>query len=127
MNHSLETHHSGSSMLPSRRSRWNDLWTFLSSYSDYRVVLYEDLCEQPESGFRELYDFAGLVWTDRISEHVLSHSNAGESFGDGRYEIQKESRQVADRWRQQIPPEALGEMRETYLAYETGYYGEETW
>jgi hypothetical protein len=39
-----------------------------------RLMRYEDLATDPVTGFRALYDFCGLTWTDRVRRRVVAAS-----------------------------------------------------
>lgn len=63
------------------------LWRFarevLMSAPGIRVVTYESLADDPVAGFRDLYGFAGLTWSDKAERRITRACTAGESAGPG--------------------------------------------
>lgn len=58
--------------LDSAINRWlldNEQVVKHSHLPETKVVFYEDLTEQPQTTFKELTDFMGLEWSDRILEN----------------------------------------------------------
>ena len=63
-----------------------------------RIVIYEDLCRDPEVITRDLFAFAGLTWNPQTAAFL------GESTQDDRtagyYDVFRTTRSVVERWRQ---------------------------
>ncbi len=59
------------------RETLRQMWAPLKDYPDHLRVYYEDLCNDPVGGFRRLYDFAGLTWTESVARVVAE--NGAES------------------------------------------------
>jgi hypothetical protein len=66
-----------------------------------RVILYEDLCRDPETVTRQLFSFAGLEW----NEQTASFLSASTQFDGaaGYYDVFRATRSVTDRWRTTLP------------------------
>lgn len=84
--------------------RWTEVRNGLPDGS-YREIALEEITAAPESSLRQLCDFWGLDWSDRLLEVDLSRSNAG-------------------RWKQSIPAVQQDEVQDilapalTQLGYE---------
>lgn len=69
----------------------------LRNLPNARVVVYEDLCRNPEAVSRELFDFAGLDWQEQ-SAGFLGVSTRHDQ-PSGYFDVFRSTGQVADRWR----------------------------
>jgi hypothetical protein len=72
----------------------------LRSLPNARVVVYEDLCRQPEAVARDLFAFAGLGWHPGTSAFIGSSTQ--DDQGTGYYDVFRATGQVVDRWRQTL-------------------------
>ncbi|MGW5262495.1 sulfotransferase [Microbispora sp. NPDC004025] len=54
------------------RVAWRITDTVARRAAGVRVVRYEDLCAAPLDGFRDLYDWCGLPWTDRAARRITA-------------------------------------------------------
>ena len=63
-----------------------------------RIVIYENLCRDPEAVTKDLFDFAGLAWNPQTAAFL------GESTQDNRtsgyYDVFRTTQSVVERWRQ---------------------------
>lgn len=63
-----------------------------------RIVIYEDLCRDPEATTKDLFAFAGLAWNPQTAAFL------GESTQDDRaagyYDVFRKTPLVVERWRQ---------------------------
>lgn len=80
----------------------------IGDYPHQMTAMYEDLCERPREGFRELFDFAGLTWDEPVEELVDRYS--------------RESLKVSRSWREQVDPEALEGLKSAYLSFGLPWY-----
>ncbi|MEV4321423.1 sulfotransferase [Microbispora rosea] len=58
------------------RVAWRVTGTVARRAAGIRVVRYEDLCGAPLDGFRDLYDWCGLPWTDRTVRRITAASTS---------------------------------------------------
>ena len=86
----------------------------LKDYPDAQTVFFESLCNDPLRGFRTLFDFAGLTWTDWAAETVREYSH--------------DSPRRIDAWRADTTPDALKALREGYRTLQLEWYqGDKEW
>ena len=67
-----------------------------------RVVIYEELCHQPETVARDLFVFAGLNWHEQSTAFLGSSTQHDRPAGY--FDVYRATGQVADRWRQTMSP-----------------------
>lgn len=95
-------------MHPTGRMAWRWVLFLEQALADiaglpgWRVARYEDLCEQPAEGARELFEFAGLEWHPQ-TEAFLRDSTQGED--DHYFAVRKDPRRSAGKWRQELAAE----------------------
>ena len=70
----------------------------LRSLPNARVVLYEDLCRQPEAVSRALFAFAELPWHPNTTAFLTQSTQDGR--GSGYYDVYRATSRIADRWRE---------------------------
>ena len=92
----------------------------LNSYSDHRIVAYEDVCRDPVSTFRQLYDFAELTWTSEIERAVLAHSESGNR--DDVYGTFRDSKAMLTDWAGGLTREELEMLRDSYRSFGVPWY-----
>jgi hypothetical protein len=72
---------------------------------DVYFVRHEDLCVDPQTGFRSLYDALGLEWNQSAEQAVVASSAAshGSALPHGRpHEIRLDSQRSVGRWRTEL-------------------------
>jgi hypothetical protein len=74
-----------------------------------RIVSYEDLCNDPLAVTRGLFAFAGLD-LHRQTEDFIAASSQYEG-SERYYQVKKNTQEVAERWRVELPPEARDRIR----------------
>jgi len=99
----------------------------LEGYEDHRIVRYEDLCTRPTEIFRQLYEFCGFDWNASLEAEIQGHSTSSKQYQVGRYDLERNSAEMINRWRTEISEENLAQLREAYLFYNPAYYGPEEW
>jgi hypothetical protein len=75
-----------------------------------RIVIYEELCRDPQTAARDLFDFTQLSWSCQTSS-FLQVSTHTEGFTDY-YDVFRSTSQVAERWRETMSSEDQATVRE---------------
>jgi len=83
--------------------------TQIETSPNCRVVWYDDLCRDPEAGFKALFFFSGLKWTHE-TERFLQQTVSSQK--DHYYSIFKDPLAAASRWQEELS----GEMIDRILA-----------
>ena len=65
-----------------------------------KIVIYEELCQQPENLSRELFAFAGLDWHKQTATFL--HTSTQSNRPSGYFDVFRATSLVADRWRQSM-------------------------
>jgi hypothetical protein len=99
----------------------------LAGYADHRILKYEDLCAAPMDGFRELFDYCQLQWTDLVEEALFERLARPTPFGGVDTDFAKSSLEIAFRWRNHVSGADQARVREAYEAVGGAYYGEADW
>jgi len=92
----------------------------LAGYQDYTVVHYETLCREPVAGFQSLCNFAGLTWDEGI-QAFIAETTTSTSQPDPRH-LRRDSRRMADSWRDQVAPDLLDALRASYRQFDLPWY-----
>jgi hypothetical protein len=83
----------------------------IAGRSNARVVVYDDLCANPDAEARAILEFAGLRW-NRQTETFLARSTSYDGPA-GYYAVARNSIAAADRWRTSMAPEDQNAVRLT--------------
>jgi len=76
--------------------------TSLDGLANFKVLRYEDLCEQPEAVTRDLFAFTGLGWhaqTDGFLNRSTHYEGPSRYYG-----VFQDTQAVANRWRTEMHP-----------------------
>ena len=137
--------HPAAVALSHRRLGWwsadPDIWTKVGrSYHDahqallnasaggatVRIIPYETLCLDPLNQFRQLFEFAGLTWDERLAGPILAQTSGGDDANP--YSLARDSRAQISRWRSAIQPRELAELRAGFCHSPLPWYqAEEDW
>ncbi|PZD73231.1 hypothetical protein C1752_02343 [Acaryochloris thomasi RCC1774] len=94
----------------------------LQKYDDFTVVEYEEICADPLTTFRQLYNFAGLQWQQAIEDRILSKSNASNQNRTQTYSTSRSSNAMINSWKGEVSEGVIAEVRDAYCAYNPPYY-----
>jgi len=95
-------------------------WDALADYHDYTLMPYETLCADPIRGFKQLCDFAGLLWDEWIQTFIQQTTNEGDR--NDPWQIQRNSKEMIGAWRDSVSPEALAAVRQNYGKFDLPWY-----
>jgi hypothetical protein len=90
-----------------------------------KFVRYEDLCRKPVKGFRRLFEFAELPFTDEDLDRIERHSTSTNEHRNETYGTRRNSAEMVDTWRDEIERDHRRELKAAYLYYEPPFYTEE--
>jgi hypothetical protein len=95
----------------------------LGSYNDYKIVLYEDICDRPVSIFEYLFDFAGFTWDRQMVEFTIQHTTAGDR--SIHWSTYRDSKSMIRAWDGKISQEELNYLRASFWEYDLPWYKSE--
>lgn len=93
-------------------------------------IRYEELCEDPEAGFRELFSRLNLQYTGRAAQKIREHSRSYEApkSWEGRRDFlfrqSKEHRWV---WKNRLDASQIASIRRSVEDVSSHFYGPEDW
>ena len=85
----------------------------------WQWVFFEKLTSDPVNEFKKLYKQLGLPWNEAIAKEI-EESTTG--MDGGYYNIQRDSRKQADKWRKSLTAEQIESVRKGTLPFEAELY-----
>ncbi len=85
----------------------------------YRMVIYEELCQELESTTRQLFDFAGLSW-DAQSQRFVRHLESSEARDASYFEVVRPPLAALDKWRDRLSSEQIARIERIVCHAELG-------
>lgn len=93
--------------------------TMYKNHPNWQWVVFEDLANNPLVEFRKLYEHYRLRWDDGVRAAIEERT----TDRDGRfYEVQRDSRKQADKWRTALTGEQVEAIRKGCLPFDTNLY-----
>ena len=92
---------------------------------DHLVVRYEDICDEPVVAFGKIFEFCGLPFSAGVREEIERSSQARARYMPGTYDTARNSLDMKDRWRRDIDPQHVEQVRRGYFAYRPIFYRDE--
>jgi hypothetical protein len=99
----------------------NEVLQQTKGYRDFRIVQYEDLCIDPESTFKELYEFAGLQWDATVERHIQKHTHVS-TVDPHPYSVQRNTAHEMTKWKHEVSKDEIQQLKEAYLSFDLPYY-----
>jgi hypothetical protein len=93
---------------------------------DHVVVRYEDVCNDPVAEFGRIFEFCGLPFSAAVREEIEHSSQARVHYVPGTYDTARNSLEMKDRWKRDVDPEDIEQVRRGYVAYRPIFYREES-
>jgi hypothetical protein len=89
---------------------------------DHAVVRYEDLCDDPIGEFGKIFEYCQLEMSPAVRREIERSSSAESDYVPGRYDTVRDSRQMRERWRDEVDPIDIASVRHGYLAKQPYFY-----
>ncbi len=114
------------SMDPVERLAWR--WSIsndkaiedLGDSRQLRIVVYEDLCADPISVSRSLFEFAGISWRPEVERFATASSTASNANAYDR--VIRDSLKTAHSWRQKLEPRQVQMIADVLQRSRAGQY-----
>jgi Sulfotransferase family len=95
---------------------------------DWRFVRHEDLSREPVGGFRELYGWLDLAWSDDVERAIVESSGEGNpSVTTQASDRRRDSKAAITAWKSRLTPEDQALIRERTAPVWQEFYGDEDW
>jgi hypothetical protein len=110
---------------------WRIIYTIVDGYRQERpgwlFARYEDLAQNPVSGFESIFAELNLEMTDRVRAGVLRYSRPHGPAADGKMVIQRDSQAAAESWRHRLTPEEIDTVRKGVAGISERFYTDADW
>ncbi len=93
---------------------------------DHMVTRYEDLCDEPVVAFGRIFEFCGLPFSAAVREEIERSSQAKACYAPGTYDTARNSLDMKDRWKRDVDPQHIEQVRRGYFAYRPIFYRDES-
>jgi hypothetical protein len=96
----------------------------LRLHDDHRIVHYEELARDPYSGFRRLYDFAEMTWSNDVESYIARTTSPSKEDREDNYSVRRNSREMIHTWRRdaRATVELVTAIRNGYRSYDLPFY-----
>lgn len=85
----------------------------------YRMVIYEELCQDVETSTRQLFDFAGLSWNAQ-SQRFIGQLKSSEVRDAGYFDIMRPPQTALDKWLSQLSSDQIERIKHMVCHTELG-------
>lgn len=88
-------------------------------HDDWRLVRYEDICDDPLGSFQSLYGELGLSWTQEVETWL---KKATSESSEGAFSTRRVTALQRDAWRRTMTPRQIDEVRRIVEGTDLPYY-----
>lgn len=105
----------------------------VGDHEDLRVVRHEDVCLKPFKVLSDLYDWAGLSWTDEVESALADLTSADNPAerSEGKtphpHRHRRDSSSVVDVWKERLTHEQIRTLKEVTQPTVSAFYEEDSW
>jgi hypothetical protein len=102
----------------------------LARFPHFKVVRHEDLSQDPQKGFRDLYDSLGLAFTHGVEATIArssSENNPAESSIRRVHSVRLDSQASLGNWRRRLEEAEIERVRRLTSGVSERFYREEDW
>jgi hypothetical protein len=99
-------------------------------HPEFKIIRHEDLSVDPLTGYRELYDFLGLAFDEKVGDTILNSSsseNPTESSRKKIYSVKLDSRANLDNWKKRLGVDEITRVRRMTESVSHLYYSDNEW
>ena len=89
---------------------------YIKQYN-YKIILHEELCENPVFEFEKLFKTLDLKWDKKVEKFINDNNTKGEGF-----DIKRNVAQIKDEWKRVWTKEDLEEIKKGYLIFPNKFY-----
>lgn len=81
-------------------------FSHMNGLKNARVILYEDICADPVSVFRELFEWCGLDWHPNCAQFIKKSTDAKPNT-KGYHTLVRSPKAAANKWKSEMPVEDI--------------------
>jgi hypothetical protein len=92
-------------------------------YPEWKILFYENLCENPPDCFRKLFDHFKLPWTNKVQRFITQTTTEEES---GTYSIRRVTEKQVDQWKSTMSKYEIEQVRRFVEPFNLPFYNQKT-
>ena len=91
----------------------------IQKYPEWKIVFYEDLCNNPVDSFRDLFDHFGLTWTSKVQKYI---NRTTVEKKPGRFSIYRITKNQANKWKRKMNENEIDQIRSFVEPFNLPFY-----
>jgi len=106
------------------------LKTFNERNENWLTILHEDLCLHPMEGFKRIFEWADLTFSDKVRKEIFKRTRSGnriEARNNQPEDLTRDSRRLVAYWKDSVSVEERNILREVTQPISCHYYDENSW
>jgi len=92
-------------------------------YPEWKILFYEDLCENPIQRFQELFDNFNLTWTDKVQKYINRTTTEKKP---GTFSTFRVTKNQTDKWKREMTSSEIEQVRTFVEPFNLPYYNQES-
>jgi hypothetical protein len=99
-------------------------------HPEFKIIRHEDLSVDPLTGYRELYDFLGLAFDNKVRDAILNSSSSENPVELSRkkiYSVKLDSRANLDNWKRRLAMDEITRVHRMTESISHLYYSDNEW
>lgn len=113
---------------------WACVYKVLKTYTErqknWLAILHEDLCIDPETIFKNVFEWAELDFSKRIKRRIIRNTMSGNPVKAPRnelYYIKRDSMKLIDYWKETVSIDERKILRSITEPISSFYYNDNSW
>lgn len=106
------------------------LKTFSERNENWLAILHEDLCLHPVETFKNIFEWFGLPFSNRIRQEIIKKTRSGnpvEARNNRLHDMTRDSAQLVNYWKGSISVKERNTLREITEPISSLYYDDNSW
>ena len=95
----------------------------IPKYPEWKILFYEDLCDNPMQCFHELFDHFNLTWTDKVQKYINLTTTEKKP---GTFSTFRVTKNQTDKWKREMTPNEIEQVRTFVEPFNLPYYNQES-
>lgn len=92
-------------------------------YPEWKVLFYEDLCDDPNKCFHELFDHFNLKWTEKVDRYV---NRSTSKVKPGTFSPFRVTKNQTNKWKNKMTNDEIEQVRKFVEPFNLPYYNKES-
>ena len=95
----------------------------IQKYPEWKILFYEDLCENPIECFQELFDHFNLTWTGKVQKYINRTTIEKRPGNFSTYRITKDQ---TNKWKREMTTSEIEQVRTFVEPFNLPFYNKES-